>query len=49
MGLFLILRNVLRISAVAVVSRIVVFIGKIFITVASAVGGKTFVCAVMMV
>ena len=41
-GFFLILRNALRISAVAVVSRIVVFVGKIFITVASAVGGKTF-------
>mmetsp|Transcript_23742 Transcript_23742/g.37374 ORF Transcript_23742/g.37374 Transcript_23742/m.37374 type:complete len:129 (-) Transcript_23742:489-875(-) len=39
MGFFLILRNVLRISAVSVVSQIVLFIGKVFITVASAVGG----------
>ncbi|KAL7539973.1 hypothetical protein ACHAXR_009764 [Thalassiosira sp. AJA248-18] len=39
MGFFLILRNALRISAVSVVSQIVLFIGKVFITVASAVGG----------
>mmetsp|Transcript_5602 Transcript_5602/g.10068 ORF Transcript_5602/g.10068 Transcript_5602/m.10068 type:complete len:648 (+) Transcript_5602:644-2587(+) len=38
MGFFLILRNVLRISAVSVVSQIVLFIGKVFITVASTVG-----------
>ena len=38
-GFFLILRNVLRISAVSVVSQIVLFIGKVFITVSSAVGG----------
>jgi len=42
MGFFLILRNALRISAVGVVSQIVLFIGKVFITVASAVGGKEF-------
>jgi len=38
-GFFLILRNALRISAVSVVSQIVLFIGKVFITVASAVAG----------
>ena len=39
MGFFLILRNALRITAVSVVSQLVLFIGKLFITVASAVGG----------
>ncbi|KAL7548947.1 hypothetical protein ACHAWF_012218 [Thalassiosira exigua] len=39
MGFFLILRNALRISAVSVVSQIVLFIGKLFITVASSVAG----------
>merc|ERR1712127_598186 len=38
-GFFLLLRNALRISAVSVVSGIVLFIGKVFMTVASAVGG----------
>jgi len=40
MGFFLILRNALTISAVGVVSQIVLFIGKVFITAASTVGGK---------
>lgn len=39
MGFFLILRNALRISAVSIVSRIVLFINKTFITVASTVAG----------
>ena len=39
-GFFLILRNALRITAVSVVSQLVLFIGKVFITVASAVGGS---------
>ena len=39
MGFFLILRNALRISAVAVVTQVVLFIAKVFITVASAVAG----------
>ena len=33
------LRNALRISAVSIVSKIVIFVAKIFITVASATGG----------
>ena len=36
---FLILRNILRISAVAIVSEFVLIIGKIFITTASTVAG----------
>lgn len=39
MGFFLILRNALRISAVSVVSQIVLFISKVFVTLTSAVGG----------
>ena len=38
-GFFLILRNALRISAVSIVSKIVIFVAKVFITVASATGG----------
>ena len=42
MAFSLIVRNALRISAVSIVSQIVLFIGKIFITVASTLGGKLF-------
>ncbi|KAL3796266.1 hypothetical protein HJC23_008586 [Cyclotella cryptica] len=38
-GFFLILRNALRISAVSIVSQVVLFIGKVFITVVSTVSG----------
>ncbi len=38
-GFFLILRNALRISAVSIVSQVVLFINKVFITVASTVLG----------
>ncbi|KAL7520434.1 hypothetical protein ACHAWX_005161 [Stephanocyclus meneghinianus] len=39
MGFFLILRNALRISGVSIVSQVVLFIGKVFITVASTISG----------
>ncbi|KAL7467429.1 hypothetical protein ACHAXS_007672 [Conticribra weissflogii] len=39
MGFFLIMRNSLRISAVSVVSQFILFISKVFITVASTVAG----------
>ena len=39
MGFFLVLRNALRISAVSIVSQAVLFINKIFITVASTAAG----------
>jgi len=42
MGFFLILRNSLRISAVSVVSQFILFIGKVFITVASTVPGYLY-------
>lgn len=41
-GFFLILRNALRISAVSVVSNLVLFVGKVFITVAAALSGESF-------
>ena len=39
MGFFLVLRNALRISAVSIVSQAVLFINKVFITVASTAAG----------
>lgn len=45
LGFFLILRNALRISAVSIVSQSVLFLNKVFITVASSAGGYFYLQA----